>query len=119
MRNKPIISRHPAVISREFFSENPHFSSHLSVDHFLKTHNGDLKIQWVHLKAGEEVSLHTHEVDTLMIACKGRCILTGDIESIFEEGDIVLVPKLVQHGLLFYKGELFSGLSLRFEKIRI
>ena len=58
---------------------------------------------------------HHHDVDTLMIACKGKCILTGEIESLFKEGDAILVPKLFTHGLLAYNNESFSGFSLRFE----
>lgn len=115
MPDYPALSRHLAIISRDFFREDPHFCSHPVLDEFLKTQEGVLKMRWIYLKAGEEVSLHTHEVDTLMIACKGTCRLTGDIESLFEEGDVVLVPKLSKHGLSPYKNEPFSGISLRFE----
>ncbi|MBY0280628.1 MAG: hypothetical protein K2W94_00515 [Alphaproteobacteria bacterium] len=108
------LMRHSAVISREFFNQKPQFSSHPVLGNFLKKHQGLLKMQWVFLKPGEEVSLHHHEVDTLMIACTGKCILTGEIKSLFEEGDAVLVPSLLSHGLQTYNDFSFSGLSLRF-----
>jgi quercetin dioxygenase-like cupin family protein len=115
MSDQSAISRHSAVISQELFNKNPYFSSYPVFNDFLKNHKGVLNLQWVFLKPGEEVSLHHHDVDTLMIACKGKCILTGEIESLFEEGNAILVPKLFIHGLLAYNNESFSGFSLRFE----
>jgi quercetin dioxygenase-like cupin family protein len=115
MSDQSVFTHHSAVISQELFSQNPYFSSYPVFDEFLKNHQGILKMQWVFLKPGEEISLHHHDVDTLMIACKGKCALTGEIESHFEEGDAVLVPRLFSHGLLAYNDESFSGFSLRFE----
>jgi hypothetical protein len=65
MPDYPALSRHPAIISGGFFREDPHFCSHPVLDEFLKTHEGVLKVRWIYLKAGEEVPLHIHEIDTL------------------------------------------------------
>ena len=90
------------------------FSSHPLLNNFLTKNLGSLDIQWVGLKQRESVAIHEHTVDTMMIACKGNCRLTGEMESIFNEGDAIIVPKHVKHGLTQDNDELFWGLAFRF-----
>ncbi len=90
------------------------FSSHPLLSNFLSKNVGSLDIQWVGLKQRESVAIHEHAVDTMMVACKGNCRLTGEIESIFSEGDAIIVPKYVKHGLTQDNDELFWGLAFRF-----
>ncbi len=119
---KPNISRHPSVISRASLENDAkeddyilkNFFSNMILNQFLAAYGDPISIQWIHLKNGGTVSLHKHDVDTLIIACRGKCNLTGEIESIFEEGDAVVIPKFVNHGLSCYGEEFFWGLSLRF-----
>jgi quercetin dioxygenase-like cupin family protein len=90
------------------------FSSHPLLNSFLTKNLGSLDIQWVGLKQRESVAIHEHTVDTLMIAVQGKCRLTGEMESIFNEGDTIIVPKHVKHGLTQDNDELFWGLAFRF-----
>ena len=90
------------------------FSSHPLLNSFLTKNLGSLDIQWVGLKQRESVAIHEHTVDTMMIAVQGKCRLTGEMESIFNEGDAIIVPKYVKHGLTQDNDELFWGLAFRF-----
>ena len=90
------------------------FSSHPLLNNFLTKNLGSLDIQWVGLKQRESVAIHEHTVDTMMIAVQGKCRLTGEMESIFNEGDAIIVPKHVKHGLTQDNDELFWGLAFRF-----
>ena len=90
------------------------FATHPVLQDYLKKNSGFLSLQWVRISQNEQVDIHEHDVDTLMIACAGTCLLTGEVTKVFKEGDTVLIPKNVEHGLSSYGGELFWGLSLRF-----
>jgi len=92
------------------------FASHDVLKTFLNQNSGFLSIQWVKLSPGDEIVEHTHSVDTMMIACKGRCQLTGLLQTTFREGDAVVIPKQTEHGLVADDEELFSGLTIRFRQ---
>lgn len=81
---------------------------------FLTQNLKGLSIQWFNLTT-TDIEIHEHAVDTLMIACKGQCQLTGDLETVLKEGDVVMIPKHFKHGLTPYKGETFWGFTLRFQ----
>jgi quercetin dioxygenase-like cupin family protein len=115
-RHHPAIISRSRLISKQSFANYPlkNFESSTTLSRFLKDANGNLSMQWVYLMPGAEVPIHTHRVDTLMIACKGRCHLTGEIVSVFEEGDALVIPKFIEHGLRADSEDEFWGLSLRF-----
>jgi|GEM_PF-5487431 len=92
------------------------FASHDVLRTFLNQNSGFLSIQWVKLSPGDKIEEHQHSVDTMMIACKGRCQLTGLLQAVFREGDAVVIPKQSEHGLLADDEDLFWGLTLRLQQ---
>lgn len=90
------------------------FKTHPALNGFFEENAGFLSLQWIKLGKADKISVHEHEVDTLIISCMGECLLVGDMRRIIEEGDAVVIPKHFKHGLLPHTSKLFWGLSLRF-----
>lgn len=103
----------------EFLSDSEkmlikNFSSHPLLNDFFEKNSGFISLQWVNLASQDIISIHEHEVDTLMICCKGECTLIGETRKVLKEGDAIFIPQYLKHGLLCYDNQLFWGLSLRF-----
>ena len=92
------------------------FSTHPLLNSFLTKNVGTLAIQWVGLRQKESIAIHEHTVDTMIIAVQGNCRLTGEMESIFNEGDAIIVPKHAKHAKhgLKIMMNCFGGLPLGF-----
>ena len=101
-------------VSSSYKAPIKNFATHPVLKDYLKKNSGFLSLQWVRITQNEQVDIHEHDVDTLMIACAGTCLLTGETSKLFKEGDTALIPKNFKHGLSSYGDELFWGLSLRF-----
>ncbi len=88
------------------------FSSNTSMRGFLPT---TLSLAWVHLNRGEELSVHRHPEDSMIIMTQGQGSVLGDMNGYIKEGDVVYVPQGHAHGFVG-EGSGFWGLSIQFSK---
>jgi quercetin dioxygenase-like cupin family protein len=75
------------------------FLNHPVLQQFLQNQS-KASLSWASLKYQEVLDIHQHPVDTLVILCKGKAQLIGDVECLLHEGDIVAIPRHSLHGLV-------------------
>ena len=92
------------------------FNDHKSISRFCSKNIGQLSMKWLHLKPGQEVKIHDHPVDTLMIVTRGQGALIGDLEQKIFEGDSVLIPSSKKHGVITTDDKGLWALSFRFNE---
>ncbi len=76
---------------------------------------GRYSFSWVRLRDGEVLDNHVHPTSSMIIVCQGSVYVTGDVEKLLAEGDVVCVPPGQQHGFKTEAGQTFHGLSIQFE----
>ncbi len=74
-----------------------------------------LSFSWVSLKPGDRLLPHKHPMKGMIIIVKGSARLTGQINMILKEGDIVITPPNCSHGFDALD-EVSYGLSIQFEE---
>lgn len=85
-----------------------------SLDAFIPK-TGRSSFSWVSLNTNEELKVHEHPIESMIIITRGQAELTGDISAVVNEGDIICVPRFTKHGFIG-RGKLgFWGLSIQFE----
>lgn len=78
--------------------------------------NGRSSLSWVSLKPGEELKVHEHPIESMIVIASGDARLTGDSSCDVKEGDIVCVPRNTKHGFIGEGKSGFWGVSIQFEE---
>lgn len=74
-----------------------------------------LSMSWVRLEVGEQLGIHVHEINSMIVAAHGEGRVLGDLEVTFSDGDIILIPRGCRHGFEGAGGDGFWALSIQFE----
>ncbi len=74
-----------------------------------------ISMAWVRLESGEELQVHTHPVESMILLCEGSAETTGDVQTSMEAGDALLVPPGRLHGFKGGAPNGFWGLSIQFD----
>ncbi len=90
------------------------FTKHETLVNFLPKDNR-IAIAWVRLEAGEQLTEHTHPVDSMILMCEGGARTVGEVEEDMHAGDLVIVPQGKHHGFIGAQPNGFWGLSLQFD----
>lgn len=92
------------------FRDNPQLNA-------LIPSNTDLSMSWVNLPTGEILDMHTHPIKSIIIICQGRAIIIDEEQEIeVNEGDIIIIPESIAHGVKGGQDGGFWGLSIQFEQ---
>ncbi len=75
--------------------------------------SSELGISWVRLQSGEQLDVHVHPIQSMMIFFEGAGTLQGDLTREVAGGDVVVVPPGCRHGFVAGPQGL-SGLSIQF-----
>jgi quercetin dioxygenase-like cupin family protein len=86
------------------------FGSHPTMRAFLPE---DLSLAWVRLARGQELKVHRHPEDSMIIVTEGEGSALGEVNGYIKEGDIVYVPEGHAHGFAG-EGAGFWALSIQF-----
>ncbi|MHC9247677.1 cupin domain-containing protein [Aeromonas jandaei] len=78
--------------------------------------SGRSSLSWVSLKPGEELKVHEHPIESMIMITSGNAKLTGDTPCSVKEGDIVCVPRNTKHGFIGEGKDGFWGISVQFEE---
>lgn len=90
------------------FRRNPLLASFLS-------EQARLAIAWVRLGAGQVLEPHRHPIRSMILVCRGRGEVLGDVKAQLKEGDAVLVPANFLHGFRGLEPNGVEGLSIQFD----
>ncbi|HCM1323109.1 cupin domain-containing protein [Vibrio parahaemolyticus] len=90
------------------------FTKHKHLVDFLPKDNR-ISMAWVRLEAGEQLDVHTHPVESLILLCEGNADTLGDVQSSMVAGDALLVPPQRPHGFKGGYPNGFWGLSIQFD----
>lgn len=74
-----------------------------------------VSMSWVHLQPGEQLDVHEHPVQSVILIARGTGRSLGDLEEELIEGDVFIVPPGHRHGFVGSGKEGFWALSLQFE----
>lgn len=85
-----------------------------SLAHFIPN-GGRSSFSWVSLNNSEELNIHAHPIESMIIITRGQAELTGDTSAEVTEGDIICVPRFTRHGFIGRGNAGFWGLSIQFE----
>jgi quercetin dioxygenase-like cupin family protein len=77
--------------------------------------NAELSVSWVRLEAGERLEPHVHDIDSMILICRGSALSLGHLECPLTEGDALAVPAGLSHGFEGAGTQGFWGLSIQFE----
>ncbi|MDE1483209.1 cupin domain-containing protein [Xenorhabdus bovienii] len=77
---------------------------------------GRSSLSWVSLNSGDELKVHEHPIESMIIITAGQAELTGDTHCIVNEGDIICVPSNTKHGFIGRGTTGFWGISIQFEE---
>lgn len=90
------------------------FRRHPQIAAFLPD-QARLSMAWVRLEPGEELAIHEHPTESMIVMASGLGQVQGDYEGLMASGDIILIPRGCRHGF-FGAGESgFWALSIQFE----
>jgi quercetin dioxygenase-like cupin family protein len=90
------------------------FQWHEILKQFLPK-NKAISFSWVSLNPGDSLLPHQHPQKSMIIFVKGSARLTGQINKVLKEGDIVITPPNCAHGFDALD-EVSYGLSIQFEE---
>jgi quercetin dioxygenase-like cupin family protein len=77
--------------------------------------NARVAMAWVHLEPGEELDVHDHPIESMIVVCRGTGRMVGDLEADLAEGDVIAIPRGKKHGFVGTGTEGYWALSIQFE----
>lgn len=78
--------------------------------------NCRLSIAWVYLNKDEQLDVHEHPIETLIIICKGSGKMIGDLEKEINEGDVITISRGAKHGFIGSGPNGYWALSIQLEE---
>lgn len=90
------------------------FRKHEAIARFMPE-NARLSLAWVRLEPGEELAVHVHPTESMIVLATGLGIVQGDYNGTMEAGDIILIPPGCRHGFFGAGDKGFWALSIQFE----
>lgn len=90
------------------------FRKHPVLDAFIPQ-EARLSMSWGHLAQSEQLDVHVHPTESMIVVARGKGRIMGDLEAQFEDGDIIAIPRGCRHGFEGGSEGGYWALSIQFE----